>query len=613
MAAGYRASRYGGPKNHGAQIGTPMKVNFAVTAACVLGLLYFGQEVLQPVVTALVLSLALAPLIRTMGGLGLSRVNATFSSLALVIVVFAGSFAVLGANVLALTSDLPQYSAEIRSKSKALEELAQHPLARMAPQLLEEAPAANGLEAGPRPVPVEIREHASTSDSVAKAIGVVSGPLGEAFLVLVLLVFILLDRENLRDRVLRLVGQREVSRTIKGLEDAAEGVSRFFFTQLVLNVSFGVVITIALWLIGIPHAALWGALCAALRFVPYIGALIAGAAIALFAAAVEPGWSLAVYAIVLFLLLELLVAHVIEPRVYGQSVGMSPLAVIVSALFWGAIWGPLGLLLSTPLTLCIVVAGRYIKSLEPISILFAESPNASEAQRFHHRVLSGDADAIIEDARAFLRKSSLARYCDKVLLPGMKLASSDLQSSQEGRFRTTVAMVADTLAAGQTTGRSRRRRVSMLNENIGAHLRHRREERLGRWQGSLDVPARSVILSTATPGVREEFLSELLVLVFREAKLDARSFVLNESEPDADPGTDQLVSTVFIAYPMERSLATWIEAVTGLRTELPDVPLVAIRLGDEAEAEQSTVARHVDLVLQSYEEALAFVAPSKTA
>jgi hypothetical protein len=153
----------------------------------------------------------------------------------------------------------------------------------------------------------------------------------------------------------------------------------------------------------------------------------------------------------------------------------------------------------------------------------------------------------------------------------------------------------------------------MLNENIGAHLRHRREERLGRWQGSLDVPARSVILSTATPGVREEFLSELLVLVFREAKLDARSFVLNESEPDADPGTDQLVSTVFIAYPMERSLATWIEAVTGLRTELPDVPLVAIRLGDEAEAEQSTVARHVDLVLQSYEEALAFVAPSKTA
>jgi len=588
-----------------------MKVNFAVTAACVLGLLYFGREVLQPVVTALVLSLALAPLIRTMGSLGLSRVNATFSALALVIVVFAGTFALLGANVMALTSDLPQYTAEIRSKSKSLEELAQHPLARLAPQLLEESPSASALETGPRPVPVEIREHASTSDSIAKAIGVVSGPLGEAFLVLVLMIFILLDRENLRDRVLRLVGQREVSRTIKGLEDAAEGVSRFFFTQLLLNLTFGVVISIALWAINIPHAALWGALCAALRFVPYIGALIAGAAIALFAAAVEPGWSLAVYAIVLFVVLEVFVANVIEPRVYGHSVGMSPLAVIVSALFWGAIWGPLGLLLSTPLTLCIVVGGRYIKSLEPISIMFAESPNTNEAQRFYHRVLSGDANAIIEDARTFLRKSTLARYCDKVLLPGLAMAGAGLQSGQESRLRATVAMVADTLDAGHAPSRARRRNISMLDENIGAHLRHQREERLGRWQGSLDVPARSVIVCTSMPCVREEFLSELLVLVFRDAKLDARSFVLNQGEPEDDPGADNLISAVFVAYPIESAPAAWIAAVTELRAALPDVQLVTIRPRDDVGNEHATVASHVDLVLQSFEEALAFVTPSR--
>ncbi|WP_028105098.1 AI-2E family transporter [Pseudoduganella violaceinigra] len=590
-----------------------MKVNFAVTTACVLGLLYFGKEVLQPVVTALVLSLALAPLIRAMATLGLSRVNAMFGALALVIVVFAGTFAVLGANVLALTSDLPQYSAEIRSKTKSLESLVQHPLARLAPQLLEETPAANRLEAGPRPVPVEIHEHASTSDSVAKAIGVVSGPLGEAFLVLVLLIFILLDRENLRDRVLRLVGQSEVSRTIKGLEDAAEGVSRFFFTQLVLNVTFGVVITFALWLIGIPHAALWGALCAALRFVPYIGALIAGASIALFAAAVEPGWTLAIYAVVLFLSLELVVAHVIEPRVYGQSVGMSPLAVIVSAMFWGAIWGPLGLLLSTPLTLCIVVAGRYIKGLEPISILFAEAPNSNHAQRFQSRALSGEADAIIEDARAFLRKSTLARYCDKVLIPGMALASSDLLSGQEVRLRATVAMVADTLAAGQSQGRSRRHRVSMLNENIGAHLRHKRQQKLGRWQGSLDVPARSVILCTAMPEVREEFLSELLVLVFREAGLDARSFILSEQqEEDEHPGADKLIFCVFVVYPLKSDLAAWCHALEEMRLALPDIPVVTIVPLGGGGSETEAVAKRVDLVLQSYEEALAFVTPGKT-
>ena len=587
-----------------------MKVNFAVTAACVLGILYFSQSVLQPIVTAMVLSLALAPLIRSMGRLGLSRVNATFGALGLVIVAFVGAFAVLGANVMALSSDLPHYSAEIRAKTKRLEKMVQHPLARLAPTLLDSVPASAPLEPGPRPMPVEIRERVSTRDSIAKAIGVVSGPLGEAFLVLVLLIFILLDRENLRDRVLRLVGQREVSRTIKGLEDAAEGVSRFFFTQLVLNLTFGVVIGLALWAIGIPHAALWGSLCAALRFVPYIGALIAGAAIALFAAAVDPGWTLAVYAMVLFLVLELLVAHVVEPRVYGHSVGMSPLAVIVSALFWGAIWGPLGLLLSTPLTLCIVVGGRYIKSLEPLSILFAEAPNANAAQRFHHRAMSGEADAIIDDARVFLRKATLARYCDKVLLPGMALARSDLLSSQVAQFRATVAMVAETLAAGRSKGNARGRRISLLNENIGAHLRHRREERLGRWQGSLDVPARSVILSMALSSMREEFVSELLVLVFREAGLDARSYVVKpDAGEDDDPGADQLISTVFVAYPVESNLETWAAAVAELRTALPDVPLATIRPREDVEVDHAQVAAQVDLVLQSFEEALAFVAP----
>jgi hypothetical protein len=486
----------------------------------------------------------------------------------------------------------------------------QRPLARLAPHWLDNTVTGVPLEAGPRPLPVEVRERVSTGDSIARAVRVVSGPLGEAFLILVLLVFILLDRENLRDRVLRLVGQREVGRTIKGLEDAAQGVSRFFFSQLLLNVTFGAVIGSALWLIGIPHAPLWGGLCAALRFVPYIGALIAGAAIALFAAAVEPGWALAFYASLLFLVLELIVAHVVEPRVYGQSVGMSPLGIIVSALFWGAMWGPLGLLLSTPLTLCIVVAGRYIKSLEPLSILFAETPNASLAQRFHHRVLSDDADAIIDDARVFLRKATLARYCDKVMLPGMALARSDLPGSLEGQYRTTLARVADTLAAGHGKASVRGRKISLLNENIGAHLRRRREERLGRWQGSLDVPARSVILSTALPGSRAEFMSELLVLVFREARLDARSYVLEQDGgPDDDPGADQLISTVFVAYPVESDIERWTAAVSGLRAALPDVPLATVRPREEGTAGQAAVAPHVDLVLQSFEEALAFVAP----
>jgi predicted PurR-regulated permease PerM len=599
-------------------------VNRVVTATCLIAILHFGRGVLQPIVLALVLSLALAPLIRAIGTLGLSRVNAIFAALALVFAALAAAATVLGAQMLALTAELPQYRAEIRAKLEEVRVLTERPLARLPADLLGDEPlperdgAAATLPAGAtQPVPVEIRTRATTQDTLAKAAAVVSGPLGAAGLVLVLLIFILLDHENLRDRVIRLAGQRAVSRTIRGLEDAAQGVSRFFFSQFVVNLVFGAVIGLALWLLGLPHAALWGALCALLRFVPYIGALIAAAGIGLFAAAVDPGWALAVYAVVLFGVLEVLVANVIEPRVYGHSSGLSPLAVIVSALFWSALWGPVGLLLSTPLTLCLVVAGRYIKELEPVSILLAESPNASDAQRFYHRVLSGDAAAIIADARAFLRKYTLVRYCDQVLLPGLALAAADLRGSEGGeaqqeRLRATIAMVADTLDGGAAPRRARRRSVSLLNETVGAHLRHAREERLGRWQGSLDVPERSIVLCASLGGMREEFLSELLVLALREAGVDARSVVLDKDDDDGErPDAERLVSTVFIAWPMDSAPDAWHEAVAQLRLNLPDVPVATIQPRNMTETAE--VAQRVDLVLQTFEEALAFVAPVKAA
>jgi hypothetical protein len=431
----------------------------------------------------------------------------------------------------------------------------------------------------------------------------------------VLLVFILLDSENLRERVLRLTGQRAVGRTIKGLEDAATGVSRFFFSQFLVNLVFGAVLATLLWVLGLPHAALLGVLCALLRFVPYIGALIAASGIAVFAAASGPGWALAVYAVLLFGVLEVVLANVVEPRVYGHSSGMSPLAVIVSALFWSALWGPVGLLLSTPLTLCIVVAGRYIRALEPVSILLAEAPDASEAQRFYHRLLGGEAAAIIQDARVFLRKYTLARYCDQVLLPGVELAVADLRSDtaeagQQQRLRATIALVTETLGQRTAPTRSHRRRVSMLNESIGAHLRHAREERLGRWQGSLEVPERSIVLCATLPTVREEFLCELLVISLREAGIDARSFVLGEGDDEARPDAEHLVSTVFVVYPVESTPEAWSEAVANLREALPDAPLVTIAPRQQADA--PPVAQRVDLVLKSFEEALAFVTPAKT-
>ncbi len=515
---------------------------FVVTASCILGLLYVGREVLEPIALALILSLIIAPLIRAMGRAGLGRVPATLLS---VLVAATGVVAVcvmLASQLVALTTELPQYRAAIQAKLESVRELTERPFARIEAELRALSPSrpatasaaptrgAAKLSAGQaKPVAVEIHSsRVSTTETLTRLLALVSGPIGKAGLVLVLLIFVLLEHESLRDRFIRLSGQGEVGRTMKALGDATEGVSRFFFSQFLVNVIFGAVVGAALWIAGVPHAGLFGALGGLLRFVPYLGALVAGAAITLFVAAIDPGWTLALSCLAIFVALEVIVANVVEPKVYGHSAGLSPLAVMVSALFWGSMWGPVGLLLSTPLTLCLVVAGRHVRSLEAVTILLSDSPGVDEARRFYHRILSGEADAIIRDAHAYLRKHSFARYCDRVLLPGLALGADEyatgrIDSAQQNSVRATIAALAESLAP--SPGRLSRtlglRRRSLLDANVGAHLRQLRQMHLGRWQGSLDVPAGSVVLCAGLPVERDDLLKELLVLSLREVEIDA--------------------------------------------------------------------------------------------
>jgi hypothetical protein len=321
---------------------------------------------------------------------------------------------------------------------------------------------------------------------------------------------------------------------------------------------------------------------------------------------------------VLFVALELVVANIVEPKVYGHSSGLSPLAVIISALFWGAMWGPVGLLLSTPLTLCLVVAGRHVRTLEPVTILLGDAPAVTGAQRFYQRILAGDIGTIIHDAHAFLERSSFARYCDHILLPGIALAAADtragmMEKHQEERIRTAIADVAAALTPESGGApKHRRRDVSLLDTSVGAHLRQMREARLGRWQGALDVPAHSVVLCTGLASERDDLLSELLVRALREADVDARSFsIIAGSE---NPGLDKadLVSTVFINYPVEAMRVQWLAAVANLRAGLPEAILVAIRLPLlDPVLDLAIVENEVDMVLRSFEEALAFVAPER--
>jgi len=587
----------------------------------ILLLLYAGRDILRPIALAIIASLVVAPLIRSLGRLGLARLPALLAALTLAAVCMAGLGTILTAQLVDLSTELPRYQAAIRAKAATVRAAAERPFARINAGLEAFGPAApprraqDGPDAG-QALPVEIRPpHTSATDTVSHLFATLWGPLGEAGVVLVLLLFILLEQDTLQDRLVRLAGRHGIGRTIGALADATRGVSRFFFCQFLVNGAFGAAIGLALWLIGISHAPLWGTLTAMLRFLPYVGALGAGAAIAVFAAAVDPGWGPSLSCAASFVTLEVLVANVVEPKLYGHSTGLSPLAVVVSALFWGTLWGPVGLLVSTPLTLILVVAARHVAVLEPLAILFGAAPGVTAAQRFFQRALSGETDAIIRDAGTFLRRAGFARYCDHVLLPGLALAVADLErgqidDGQQARIRAAVAELTEALAPGG--GRPhwwRGRRVSLLDASIGAHLRKVREARFGRWQGPLDVPTGSIVLCVGLATERDDLVSELLARALREAGVDARSLPLPLPYEEHDPARAALVSTVFVPYPLAVAFAQWSDAVAGVRALLPHALIVTVRHpADDAAGARANVGEHVDMVLRSFEESHAFVA-----
>jgi predicted PurR-regulated permease PerM len=608
--------------------------SWLVPATCAIGLLHFGQDVLQPVTLAGILSLMVAPLVRAMRRWGLGRATGTIASVALVGCGVLAAAIVVAFQLAAVASDLPKYRAGIEAKIEQVREVTVRPLEKWRSDLGFGLPAAKrdgnrdldpADSSMPSPplvpdtaaVPVDLSEKA-----VPGFLTLLWRGLAEVGIVLILLVFILLEQDALRDRLLHFTGSSELAATLQALSDTANGVSRYFLAQFVVNLCFGVVIALALWFIGIPHAALFGALAGLLRFVPYLGILAAAAMIAAFAAAIDPGWSLMLTSIAVLVAVELLVANAIEPNVYGHSSGLAPVAIIVSALFWSAVWGPVGLILSTPLTLCLVVTGRHVAALEPITIFLGDSPGLTQGQRLYHRALTGDLGDIEEEGRNFLARRSFAAYCDYILFPGIRLAVADylagrLQEPQLRAIRKTLFGIVESLTGGDP-GRARKRRrlpATLVEANVGTHLRKMREARQGRWQSARPASAGSVVLCTGLAAERDEFVTEVLVRALLDAGLDARSFTLPLS-PDEQPGGDELrdqVTTVFITYPLETSLAAWSSAVRDLRARMPGAVLATVRLPQDSDAIEASVQGDADLVLRSFSEAVAFVQEGVTA
>jgi predicted PurR-regulated permease PerM len=434
-----------------------------VIAVIAVAALYFGRELFVPLALAILLSFILAPIVVTLRRWHVGRVMSVVLSVLLAVTIFATLSAVMTHQVTRLAAELPRYEYTIRDKVQRLQgALTRAGIVENASAVLkgvnkelekpaeEEKKAAQSTtgktdEEPPKPMPVEVHQPPPTAvESLRNFVGPLLKPLTVAGIVMVFVVFILLQREDLRDRTIRLFGARDLQRSTAALNDAAYRLSRYFLTQLALNTAFGAVIAIGLFAIGVPNAMLWGIVAALMRFVPYVGGFIAAGGPALLAIAVDPGWSMALSTLALFAIAEPFMGQVVEPWVYGHSTGVSSLAIIVAAMFWTLLWGPVGLLLSTPLTVCLVVLGRHVDQLQFLDVLLGDRPALAPEQTFYQRLLAGDPIEIADQAEACLQSKSLLEYCDDVALKGLVLAQKDVKDGLvDAAAQTCIARTMD--------------------------------------------------------------------------------------------------------------------------------------------------------------------------
>ncbi len=449
-------------------------VEIALVGFIIIVALYLGQAVFVPLALAVILSFVLAPPVRVLRRLGLPNSPSVILVVVLTFAVIFGVGAVITQQVTGLAQELPRYQLTLKDKIKALKlaaadsggaiERASATLKDLQKELEKPqdaspssdpapvAPINRGLNPSSAPIPVEVHDPNPTPlDQLQGIIGVVVAPLATAGLTILFVLFLLLQREDVRDRAIRLLGSHDLEKSTAAMDDAGDRLSRYFLALTGINAAYGIVIGTALWFLGVPSPALWGVLAMVMRFVPFIGSFIAAAFPLLLAAAVDSGWTMFLATLALFVVGEIIMGNVIEPVIQGQRTGLSPLAIVLSAAFWTLLWGPIGLLLAIPLTVVLVVLGRHVERLEFLHVLLGDTPPLSPPERFYQRMLAGDPAEPVEQAERFIKDHTLVDYYDDVLVGGLRLAQIDanrgtLEPERLPDIRETAEVVIDALS-----------------------------------------------------------------------------------------------------------------------------------------------------------------------
>lgn len=434
-------------------------VNGAILAALIIAALYVGKTVFLPIAAAILLAFVLSPIVRM---LRRARVPRLAAALLVVVVTFCSVLvlaSVISEQLRLLATELPRYESTLREKvrdirgvalsSPAMERAAEtlkdlqselstptekegvdhgmRDLSRIAPGSLSARLAAEQQQGGTgKPIAVEVRQPPATPlENLLTLVVPLLEPIAMLAIVVVLVLFIIVQKEELRDRFIRLSGAGDMQRTTAAMTDAAQRLSRFLLTMTVLNLVYGVFISAALWWLDIPAPLLWGIIAALMRFVPFIGSFIAAVGPFTLAAGVDPGWHTLLITASLFIVGEVTMGQLVEPLLQGRTTGLSPLAILIAAAFWTFLWGPAGLLLAIPMTLCLVVLGQHIESLKFLHVLLGDEPALTTKERFYQRTLAGDAAEITELAELRIKEAPLSVYYEEVAIDGLRLAQSD--------------------------------------------------------------------------------------------------------------------------------------------------------------------------------------------
>ncbi|HLJ93862.1 MAG TPA: AI-2E family transporter [Gemmataceae bacterium] len=401
----------------------------------VVAALYLAKVVLLPVVLAILLTLVLSPVVGTLQRLGLGRIPSVIAVVVLAICLLGGVGLGVAVQLKNLASDLPQHKHEIEAKIERIRQAGGSSwIVDAYDTVMDISRKIHGIDTAAagtsvkEPIPVIIET------SPFPIVQSVAGPVIEVLLTtgmtLVLLIFMLVQREDLRNRLIRLWEGTGITSMTKAVDDAIHRISRYLLVQLAINTAFGTALAIGLSILGVSYPILWGFLAGTLRYIPYIGTWIGALLPIVLSIATQPGWTQPLLVLGLYLVLELITFNLVEPLLFGQSIGVSATALLIAAAFWAWLWGPVGLVIATPLTACLAVLGRYVRNLEFFSILLGDEPALEPHVTFYQRLLAKDPDEANEIVEEFIQTHSVDDVYDEILVPALVLARENREREE---------------------------------------------------------------------------------------------------------------------------------------------------------------------------------------